>query len=499
MKQKIEAFLTELQNTQLKWDLAYIAATNISLPVETIYPRLGDCSIKELNTRVLMTFEIAGAIKNIEEDAQTLLLPRLSNLIKFLQSISTNSDQIAGHLTQSEGASVVDSSGNLSAVQIVVNGSPISTVDLGSPLDAISASQLGLLDQSTLALRFGRYSGSGLFVKRSEEMQSVLSRANELLDKSQEQFLALQKTTSSIDEEGLKINAEFKIISEKGVEVEQIKNQVISALGEIEGKVQKASEILTQSQDLEQKIGSSKGSLMDFEKSIGSLMSAHAGFVEEMKNSSTTNKSREAEVDRLIKKSNSMIIGATTAGLASGLEKTRSMYKTRMIFAGVGFGVSVVLLALSTIPLVAYIFPGLFKAWLTLTQTIPAGDIKNSGIAISTSVSDVNMFWSLLGKIALLFPATWLTQFFSKAYSEFFHLEREYAHKVALATAIEGFKKAAPKYEEEITAEVFMEVKSNPSSRQTPAAAEHPILGPLGKKLGEYLSKDKDSKILSDE
>ena len=113
------------------------------------------------------------------------------------------------------------------------------------------------------------------------------------------------------------------------------------------------------------------------------------------------------------------------------------------------FFLSVMLLAASAIPLMAQIFPGLFSTW---QGTISISTRAASG-ALASGNSDA--FLSLLGKIFLMFPATWLTQFFSKAYSEFFHLEREYAHKAALARSVEGFKKQAPKYEEEITTAVF--------------------------------------------
>ena len=54
--------------------------------------------------------------------------------------------------------------------------------------------------------------------------------------------------------------------------------------------------------------------------------------------------------------------------------------------------------------------------------------------------------------------------FFTKTYAHLFQLEREYAHKAALAGSVHGFKLQAKKYEEEITAEVFMEIRMNPAS-----------------------------------
>lgn len=77
----------------------------------------------------------------------------------------------------------------------------------------------------------------------------------------------------------------------------------------------------------------------------------------------------------------------------------------------------------------------------------------------------------------LLIPATWATAFFAGNYAELFHLSREYAHKAALAKAVDGFKREAPEYKEEIVAGVFMEIQDNPGSRKAPAVAtpQNPI------------------------
>ncbi len=198
-----------------------------------------------------------------------------------------------------------------------------------------------------------------------------------------------------------------------------------------------------------------------------------------MNESRERNESREDEIDRLTAKAESMIQGATTAGLGDSLEKTRELYEKRMRDANNGFLFSVGLLLVCALPLLAQLFPGLFASWLPALQPSQAASASDAFIA-------------LVGKLMLLFPATWLTSFYSKSYSEFFHLEREYAHKAALARSVEGFKKQAPKYEEEITTAVFFEIQSNPSKQAAPDAAEHPIAGPLMKRFIDALPLGKD-------
>jgi hypothetical protein len=70
------------------------------------------------------------------------------------------------------------------------------------------------------------------------------------------------------------------------------------------------------------------------------------------------------------------------------------------------------------------------------------------------------------------------------------HLEREYAHKAALAMSVDGFKRQAPKYEEEITAEVFMEIRTNPANRAGPEPAAHPLYDVLSKVVSKVIKKE---------
>ena len=85
---------------------------------------------------------------------------------------------------------------------------------------------------------------------------------------------------------------------------------------------------------------------------------------------------------------------------------------------------------------------------------------------------------STLGKLILLIPATWATAFFARNYAELFHLAREYAHKAALAKAVDGFKREATEYKSEIVTGVFMEIRDNPGSRKSPEAAtpQNPVV-----------------------
>jgi hypothetical protein len=230
----------------------------------------------------------------------------------------------------------------------------------------------------------------------------------------------------------------------------------------------------TSADTLEQQIAGYRAKFDAFQSQLDDRLKQFSEFEKNVVETEQQNKKRESEIDRLSDKADSMIKGATTAGLSKSLEDTQAVYAKRMLISGGGFICAIILLAVSALPLAAHLLPGLLGTWIPAV----AEDVKNSPV-------------SLLGKIVLLMPATWLTIFFSKAFSEFFHLEREYAHKAALAKAVEGFKSEAPDFAQEITTGVFGEILNNPSSRSSPEPANHPIYEVLTKHLTDWLTKKK--------
>lgn len=70
--------------------------------------------------------------------------------------------------------------------------------------------------------------------------------------------------------------------------------------------------------------------------------------------------------------------------------------------------------------------------------------------------------------------------------------EHEYAHKAALARAVDGFKRQAPQYQEEITAEVFLEIRNNPAKGQSAEPAAHPLYDVLAKVVSKVVDRKKE-------
>lgn len=477
MHVRIQGLVTSASDLAQKWSHLVARWDTAGLPDDKPSARLHGASFREFSKRVMATLDLVASLGRVDEAGQLLFLPKVDNATKQLKVAHSSVDQLLTEMNAHPLALFRDPDGNLDGLQGFVNGSHVSNANAGTQLDQIGNSMTALFDSVSTGLKFGKAKGLSLYHTYGEQLQDLTAEAR--------QFHAEIK---SLEEAVSVLHNEAKASAEKTQEFLATAEETLDAIkafsadaktsqAEIDAKLAAVRETTKAAASLEAQVEGYEASFDAFQKSLDERVAQHVAFEKNMADALTANKKRESEIDRLIAKADSMIKGATTAGLGDSLETTRKLYQTRMVGAGIGFFFSILLLAISSVPLVAHILPGLFTAWIPpVTHGGVTGPTENGAALLS-----------LLGKVFLMFPATWLTQFFSKAYSEFFHLEREYAHKAALARSVEGFKKQAPKYEEEIATAVFFEVQSNPSKQKSPEAAEHPILGPLMKKFVDAL------------
>lgn len=483
MHSRIQLLVNAAQELATQWIAVVERWGTAELPDSTPYARLHGATFSEFNQRVTATLDLASATGSMDEASQLLFLPRVDRAMKHLDSARTSVAQLLAELNAQPEAIFRDPNQNLDGIQGFLNGSHVTNANAGSHLDQVSASTHALFDLITAGMKFGKVKGFTLYQQYGRQLTELANTARKL----HEEVLSFRNATEALQVEALASAGEASSSAKSAEEARSASvaasTAAKNAQSEAEAKLAAIRETAKAAASLETQVETYAASFDAFQKSLDTRVDQHSAFEKDMQAALVANKEREAEIDRLSKKADSMIQGATTAGLGDSLEKTRVLYQRRMVGAGLGFFVSILLLAASAVPLVAHILPGLFLAWLPQATLTPLPNVGGNGDA----------WLSLLGKIFLMFPATWLTQFFSKAYSEFFHLEREYAHKAALARSVEGFKKQAPKYEEEISTAVFFEVQSNPSKQQAPDAAEHPILGPLMKKFIDALPLGKAS------
>jgi hypothetical protein len=467
------------------WSNIYLALDSGSLPMTPPVARLSGATLNEFDKRLRATLDFIPALAKLDDTSQLMFLPRVDAVIKQLKVANQHLTQLFAELAPQAGVSYKDPNGNLEQIQRVLNGSVTSNISSGGILDQVHAAIVALFDLVAGGVKFGRGQSFSLYLSHGEQLRTLLGAARPVADeirKLRDKAVVTLQTLKERSEEVDKLAADVQAAQEKA-QIDQ--GQITASLNEAQAKIAVIRETAQAAASLQTQVSSYAAEFAGFQKSLDTMLDQHAVFVKEMEDSRARNQEREAEIDRLTQKSESMIQGATTAGLGDSLEKTRKLYEDRMGGARLGFLFSVALLLICAMPLLAQLFPGLFVGWLPVA---PAPAPATGGGA--------DAFIALLGKLVLLFPATWVTSFFSKSYAECFHLEREYAHKAALARSVEGFKKQAPKYEEEITTAVFFEVQANPSKQAAPDPAEHPIMGPLMKKFIEALPLGKAEKTL---
>lgn len=477
--------LQEVTELSDHWNQAVELWKNVALPEDIPYPRLHGANFKEFNKRVMTTLELVAAIGRVDEGGQLLFLPKATSAIQQLRTAKVSVDNLFSQLKSYPNATFKDVHNNLDSVVVYQAGSQVQSFNFGQHLDQVSSSMAALFDLTSAGLRFGKAKGLSIYHNYGEQLQDLAASIRSIYA----ELVTLHDNATVAVNEAKESSAQAAEVAESASAANAKTEEKLAAskeaLAEVDAKLAAIRETAKAAASMQAQVDAYAASFDAFQKSLDDRVAQHNEFQKNIADALTKNENREGEIDRLIAKADSMIKGATTAGLGDSLENTRKLYEKRMFFAGLCFLGAVIALSASAIPLVAHILPGLFKAWLpSAASAAPA--------SVSTSANG-DAIVSLMGKIFLMFPATWLTQFFSKAYTEFFHLEREYAHKAALARSVEGFKKQAPKYEEEITTAVFFEVQSNPSKQKAPDAAEHPILGPLMKKFVDALPLGKSS------
>lgn len=184
-----------------------------------------------------------------------------------------------------------------------------------------------------------------------------------------------------------------------------------------------------------------------------------------------------SEIIDINSRAEGMLSGATVAGLASSFGEHRDTLNKELDNARNGFYVAIALLFVSVLPLALYVIPGLGEL------------IAGPEAASATKASDAS---ELIGQIAaralLLLPGAWLTKFAANRYASVFKLKEHYVYKYSVATSVEGFKKQAEPYKDEIAAATFFELTMNPANRLEKGHEEerhpNPLMEAIMKRFG---------------
>jgi hypothetical protein len=441
-------------------------------------PMLGSISLQAFRRRVDLALELLDSIRPTDPTAPSALVlgAREGELQPQLQLLSQASEAAGSQLRANlrEGAVIRDGNDAFALQLFDLADSNYANIDITANFKQLRGAVNQLIAALGSVVPLCKADGISDLSARVEALGEVVRQVDGLRVQSS------QSATASIE------------MAEKATQAERAARELLAQLEPIVAGVREqqqkttadASSVTTLVEQIKT-IGASAGTLeaqidsyrAKFEAFQSDLDGRNQEFVQYQADAATAkqkNTSREVEIDRLTTLADAMISGSTTAGLATSLEKTRARYEERMNSARWGFIASVAFLVVSALPLAAHLLPGLLGDWF---PKVPEGAHSS--------------WYGVLGKVLLMVPATWLTGFFTKSFADFFHLEREYAHKAALAMSVDGFKRQAPKYEEEITAEVFLEIRNNPARGKEVEPASHPLYDVLAKVVGKATDSKK--------
>jgi len=474
----IDTLYNELEAARVAWNGINDLLVKGKYDFGRARPLLSQQSMDVFRRRVNLVFETLFALrpKEANDIAAVVVGGRLTDLLGHVQNFKTYAESTVSQLRANwrEGATVQDGNENF-VWQLFEESSNYVSVDMTANVQQMHSSMSFLVGAIGAMLPIQKADAVADLSARVEALGNAVRDAETMRKQVQHSAKTAETSATRAGENEKGARTLLTKIEAVVAQVQEFQQQANTGSSGVTALLEKTKTIATGAEKLEALVATYQSKFEAFQKGLDERNGEFVQFQTDAKAAKEANEEREQEIDRLTKNADGMISGATTAGLGKSLEDTRERYENRMNGARTGFKWSVAFLVVSALPLAAHLLPGMFGEWFP----------KVSDAAHAS-------WYGVLGKILLMIPATWLTGFYTKSYADFFHLEREYAHKAALAGSIDGFKRQAPKYEEEITAEVFMEIRNNPAKGQVSEPVAHPLYDVLSKVVSKTLDKKKE-------
>lgn len=233
----------------------------------------------------------------------------------------------------------------------------------------------------------------------------VKKNIENLLKSSESKLSEIEELHNSIyEEDGLKqeIDEFYSNISDKNREINELKEDSSTTL---QGLSNFYDKIFGKDDENGKKVGGLK-------QEIDQRRSDLDDFEQKQKN----------KYDELNKQIQSLLPGATSAGLSSAYYEMRNKFSKSAVWYGRGFYMSLIVLSL-----VIYCVRN-----LSIIEEIPL----DKGLGISL----LALFGNFAVKLPFILPALWFVIFVSKRRSEAERLTQEYAHKESLAKSYDSYK-----------------------------------------------------------
>lgn len=309
--------------------------------------------------------------------------------------------------------------------------------------------------------------GAGSFQAAASSLSSVISEASERLKTLNIQIESVQKAGQKVAEIETDAGSQAEELSRLKGEAASDRKSVADYLADVTQQRASVQSVHEQAAALESEVKSYRENFEEFKNQLEERKKRiNEGNLKLSYLISNFNNQKET-VDSLIEKADQMLSSATVTGLAKNFADIMDDLKTELKSAKRSFYFGIFVLMLSSIPLVTFvalpmislIFPDIPNEKLSTIMHFGPGEVQNS--------------WQYLGhvvaRISILIPAAWLVSFAAIRHSSLFRLREHYAYKYSMAVSVEGFKKQAPEYEEEIAALVLEQLAFNPADKLLPS------------------------------
>lgn len=438
----------KLEQGKQAWLSVFIMFQELGIPVNEPLSQVGGMTFSQFNERTTYLLEALLSLKFVTEDRQ-YLLPQtaLSEAESFVDELC-KLPELVTQLSQ-----IRDEQGgvkNFIPANCQLNANSGNGYDISQYFVRILSRSTAVLERiatlppvytdaiETLRNRATSFEEAGIRIgERERDAKKVVA----LLEETASEAKTVLET----------IEGQNKTAAELSQSLSQSVTTAASQLGEVQNKVTLIKETTTDATTLASEVQNYASKFKTFDTQLETRIQTLQSSDKQTEQFLKKNQDRENQIDGLITKADQMIKGATVAGLSKSFADRASKYGWQCFGARIGFYCSILLLAISAIPLALYIFP------------IPT-EITNFEWTKMFSSEGKLTLGGVLGRLVVLAPAVWLTSFNSKRFSELFFLYQQYNHKAAVAQSIDGFKREAPSYQEDICAAMFLELSENPSA-----------------------------------
>lgn len=477
--------LDEIRTSVMERVLALEGGDGAKFDFDIPFPGINR-SIAEVDARVLGLLDLIAGFEGIED---TLFVPRpyLLNLAAHLNDLINHYENMKANLDDFDnrgGPGLLDPTGF--TVQSSDGGKTINVArEFQRIYDLTDVSLQNYYLLTTILKGKGYHDFSIAFGEISRQLQAqrkLRTEAQHLVGKTNSELATL---LDQFQQKHEAIEELRKQASELQAETDRLKTEADKDRKTISEYTSESTDKVTTIRSTAEQADQLKGAVQEYQSQFDQFQSQldlrektlKEGHVEQNR---LIEKLREieTEINRLNSQAEDMLTGATVAGLASSFGTARDALSDELTSARRVFYLAICVLFIAVFPLVVYVLPGLTSIFPALSSIGPA----------SQETSTPEFLGQVLIRALLLLPAAWLAKFAAARHAVVFRLKEHYAYKYSVASSVEGFKKQAEPFKDEIAAAAFFELTFNPANTMETKAHEerhpNPVMDRLMKRLG---------------